>query len=365
MQTENIQLKKIKCSERVYCAIPLRLDCYSHCSLNCVYCYSKFAGSVMRKKNNDTNKISIKNQLLGKTNESLEFIEEMKNNNPIQVGVTTDPFQNEELKDNQTMRALYYLMKYKKKVFINTKGKALLDESYYNFISKNKDNIVLRISFSTFNKELSAKLEPNAATVEERKEIIKKFAKVGIKIIIRLEPFIFDYSFLDLENSLSELKNYAVRLVTDALIVSECAPNVNKNLFKILQTTKSDFFKNKQGTGTRSKFGKLHIYDYDPFFLQAQFKKLKAIVNKNNMLFGIGGYFGIEHTNLIDGNYCCEVNDWNYNKYNFVSLTKNNPDEFEKIGKINIEEFYQNKNKDIEKKMNLYAMRMNKDYIRF
>jgi len=212
---------------------------------------------------------------------------------------------------------------------------------------------------------LAEKLEPNAATVEERKEIIKKFAKVGIKIIIRLEPFIFDYSFLDLENSLSELKNYAVRLVTDALIVSECAPEVNNNLFKILQTSKKDFFKNKQGKGSRSKFGKLHIYDYDPFFLQAQFKKLKTIVNKNNMLFGIGGYFGIEHINLIDGNYCCEVNDWNYNKYNFVSLTKNNPEEFEKIGKINISEFYNNNESEINKKMNLYAMRMNKNYIKF
>jgi len=196
-----------------FCPIPLRLDSYSGCQHNCLYCFAntsmqKFIGAKDKRivKNYD-NVISTSVKptsyeavrkyfdvaFNGKKNTFREqeaiAVECLKRRVPIHFGGMSDPFQPIEKHKQVTLSILKVLKSYNYPLIISTKNKLICDNIYYDIL-KDYENLKIQVSLIDDRQEIVNMLETGLGTnsVQDRLDIFDKYADKWTAI--RIQPVI-------------------------------------------------------------------------------------------------------------------------------------------------------------------------------
>lgn len=219
-------------SQFYFCPVPLRLDTYSGCSHNCLYCFANNSNQkyiinpdMLEKatsiKNFEVKPTSLKiiksylnvafnNKPNRFSNQEAIAVELLKRKVPLHFGGMSDPLQPIEEKYNLTYDTLTLLKSYNYPVIFSTKGKLLLTEKYYKLI-KDYENFALQISLIDDRQEVLDILEPTASSVEERLKMFEIYQDKWTAC--RIQPFIVGLSESRIIPILDKLKERGVNHV--------------------------------------------------------------------------------------------------------------------------------------------------------
>lgn len=186
-----------------FCGIPFRLDSYSGCTHNCLYCFaranSQFNISVTMHGNQDRiipadpryfkSKLALAERNIESRNDI--NIEWLRHHVPIHFGGMSDPFQPCEQRYNVSQQYMSYISLYRYPCVISTKGTPMLTQPKYLKLLK-EGLYAVQTSLITCDDELIKQLEPGAPTATARLEALESLSAAGIWTAIRIQPMIPD-----------------------------------------------------------------------------------------------------------------------------------------------------------------------------
>ena len=198
-------------SQFYFCPVPFRMDTYSGCFHDCVYCFAnnsnqKFISDNDFKKEKKrciyvkATKLEYIKKYLdiafeGKkntfTNQEAIAIELLKRKVPIHFGGMSDPLQPIEKELHLTYDVINLFKKYDYPIILSSKARLLLDEKYIDLL-KNYENLVLQVSLIDDRDEIIMALEPSASTATERFKIFETYRDKFTAC--RIQPFIIGLS---------------------------------------------------------------------------------------------------------------------------------------------------------------------------
>ena len=146
--------------------IDYHMNLYKGCPFGCIYCDSRC--EAYHIENFDEVRIE---------ENALEILEaEVKSKGlkgVVSFGTLSDPYNPEEKELELTRNALKLIAKYKFGVSIDTKSDLILrDIDLLQEISE-YNNVIIKISITTYDDELARKLEPNVITSTKRFQVLK------------------------------------------------------------------------------------------------------------------------------------------------------------------------------------------------
>lgn len=168
-------------SQIILCDLPLRFDTYEGCSHACSYCFVK--------RKND-----ISNIRLGESPKSLlDFINGKRSNNtkwadfkiPIHWGGMSDPFQPAEKVKHNSLECLKIFAQTKYPFVVSTKNKMIAQEPYLSLLKQCDCVVQISAACSSYDD-----LEMGASTFAERMNAAKIISDAGIRVNIRVQPYI-------------------------------------------------------------------------------------------------------------------------------------------------------------------------------
>ena len=174
-----------KCgSQIVLCEVPVRYDTYKGCSHACRYCFAYRKGSISKVEAGES------------YNELKKFIEGDRSGLdvnwcdwkiPLHWGGMSDPFQPIEQEKKLSLKALQLFRDTQYPFIVSTKNKLIAEGEYFDTIIK--CNCV--VQFSAISPQYD-KIERSASTFKERIAAARKIAKAGIRVNIRMQPYIHE-----------------------------------------------------------------------------------------------------------------------------------------------------------------------------
>jgi DNA repair photolyase len=171
---------------------------YRGCSNSCIYCYAPY---VLREGRKWGSFVDVKTN----ASEVLEKEIRKKNSGNVLISSVTDPYQPLERKYEITRKILEKLKNTKLFVSILTKSSLVLRD-----IDLLKQlNCEVGLTITTLNDNVRKIFEPNASSVEDRINALKKLKDAGIKTYIffgPMLPYISDRNLEDTLKKLAELK---------------------------------------------------------------------------------------------------------------------------------------------------------------
>lgn len=205
--------------DRFACPCPLWTDSFTTCSANCKFCFVKeteenfknfpvaeatnlktiegaFAKAFSEKEYNDPVVVSIKNRL------------------PLGVGSRCDPFQNEELKLEQTLKILKIAKDYNYPVIINTKFSRVAMDKYLKILGELENPTVI-INLLNSDQQTSTRLEPEVSPQMDRWAALEYLNHLGIRADLRIAPLLPDINDSEkrIKNGMRKAKKKGVKFV--------------------------------------------------------------------------------------------------------------------------------------------------------
>ena len=169
------------------------INVYIGCAHNCVYCYAAAYEPDVPKSKKDFE------QMLAKDTADLEAFDVPAA--PVHLSNSTDPFQPLETQFRHTRIALEYILKHRRRfttVTILTKNPQLPAQPEYvsllqelgntQVASNGHPNCIVEVSLAFWREEARKVFDPNAPTVHERLEGIRRLRSVGIPVVLRIDP---------------------------------------------------------------------------------------------------------------------------------------------------------------------------------
>ncbi|MBI5857413.1 MAG: radical SAM protein [Sphingobacteriales bacterium] len=160
---------------------------YEGCSCNCLYCYIR--GS--KYDENMDEGLAVKANALQILEKQLAARAKKNQYGIVAIGSGTDAYIHHEQKEQQTLGMLQLMLKHRFPVFISTKctlvtrdiellkeidKAAILPEDLQHTL---KRGVILSVSVSTMNENISNMLEPGATSPQQRMELLKKLKQEG------------------------------------------------------------------------------------------------------------------------------------------------------------------------------------------
>lgn len=172
-----------KCgSQIILCEVPIRYDTYAGCSHGCKYCFSYRKGSIENVSVGESY-ASLKKFIEGdRTAEDVNWCDW---NIPIHWGGMSDPFQPIEREKKLSLKVLKLFRETQYPFIVSTKNKLIAEDEYLEEISH--CNCV--VQFSAVSPKYD-KLERGASTFAERIEAARKITATGVRVNIRMQPYI-------------------------------------------------------------------------------------------------------------------------------------------------------------------------------
>ncbi len=167
-------------SQIVLCDVPVRLDTYKGCTHACTYCFAKRKTDI-RDIKPAFSRGGLENFLAGKRPAKLAWADW---NIPIHFGGMSDPFQPAEAVHRKSLEALELMAAAKHPVIISTKGKLAGEPEYLDAMAACECVLQISMVCSKYDR-----LEPGAATWEERLEIARKASSRVRRVIARVQPY--------------------------------------------------------------------------------------------------------------------------------------------------------------------------------
>ena len=328
-----------------YCALPLVFDTYSKCSHDCVYCYTKMShcGLNLSEDTEANAGLQLASALSAQKETSVSKL--INSKFPVRLGILADPFPEDERKKGVTLKALYELLFKKQKIIISTKSIIPVESDYFDLLRRNKELVVMKYSFSTFDDKLARKIEPGAPLPSERIDAMVKLGKVGVSTLLRIQPFIFGVSWNDRTFiALERLKGFCKRVTVELLRVNKTAKAYAQVIFDKLGISCEDYFQGIQDMESPF-YGAHHWYHYDGDFLRQEYLKIRKKVNRYGMSFGICGlYDGLANVDLNEGAFCCQINDeQSFDKKALCTIKRREQaiDIVEQFDNVTLKEYYE------------------------
>lgn len=278
--------------ELVTCHYPLRLDTYSGCAHNCVYCYAK---NLLEKRGywNNVRRADPKHI------ESLleEYIDHkaggdigraVRRRIPFRLGGLTDCFQHHEREWGVTKQVIEVLNSYEYPYLIVTKSPLVAE--YMDVIERKL--AVVQITITTLRDDLARSIEPGAPEPSARLKALNQLSESGHFAIARFSPII---PKVNLREARKLFEAYSAAGARHVLV--EFFRGTEKMLKNIEKDT---------GVGLRATFVKnRYYYQFDLKKKVSIYKKLKIIANELGMSFSICSDGDPVPFQLNDTENCC------------------------------------------------------------
>ncbi|MBS7640682.1 MAG: radical SAM protein [Candidatus Bathyarchaeia archaeon] len=167
-----------------YCYSIFRIEPYTTCEYRCVYCFGRWYRQEDLKEGGKGVILSLKR--------ILKFLRKGLRSIPFRLSTLVDPFQPREEAMQVSRRVMALCLKHEVPIIVNTKSTLLLKRDVMNILRElcGKGLVLVQISLSTINPDISSVLEPNAPPPESRLNAAEKLSDEGIPAVIRLQPFI-------------------------------------------------------------------------------------------------------------------------------------------------------------------------------
>jgi DNA repair photolyase len=173
-----------------WCNYPDRIDTYGQgCAHGCKYCYAKALLNFRNYWNEDkplnSNMVDI-----------VKKIRTLQAGSLIRLGSMTDCFQPIEAKKRITYCTIKWLNKYRIHYLIVTKGSLVTSDEYLEIYDKDLAHFQISIS-NTQENDIE-----KCSSLKDRISSIEKLYKLGFDVSIRLSPFLFNMTDLNIINSI-------------------------------------------------------------------------------------------------------------------------------------------------------------------
>jgi len=220
-----MEIRQVKCktalSKSSLPGLDYSLNPYRGCQHNCAYCYVPNVLRIDRTKWGTFVDVRI--------NIPFVLVKELRNKKRGTIGISTvtDPYQPIESKFKLTRYCLEQLVKYNFPVCIQTKSKLVLRD--LDLISK-LSNAEIMFSIGTLDDNERKTLEPNASSINDRLNAMKKFSDEGIKTVVFFGPI---YPTIKVEN-LEEIVNTFIENGAKEIMVDKfnLKPGIFENIKK-------------------------------------------------------------------------------------------------------------------------------------
>jgi len=220
-----MEIRQINCktalSKSFLPGLDYSLNPYRGCQHNCAYCY---VPNVLRINRNLWGSF-----VEARINIPSVLVKELRNKKPGTIGISTvtDPYQSIESKFKLTRYCLEQLIKYNFPVCIQTKSKLVVRD--IDLISKLTD-VEIIFSIGTLDDTERKILEPNASSINDRLEAMKKFSDEKIKTSVFFGPV---YPTIKVEN-LQEIIDKFIDYGAKEIIVDKfnLKPGIFENIKK-------------------------------------------------------------------------------------------------------------------------------------
>jgi DNA repair photolyase len=199
------------------------VNAYEGCSCNCLYCYIR--GSKYGENMED--RLTVKINAAEVLEKQLQSRAKKNQYGFVALGSGTDAYIKQDEKYGMTQKFLSLFLKYRFPVFISTKRTGiqkdieLLKEIDKEAIlpgdlkDKLKRGVILSVSISSLDENISDILEPGASSPAERLQLVKELSEagflVGVNAIPSL-PFISDTEE-ELENTIKAAKDHKAHFI--------------------------------------------------------------------------------------------------------------------------------------------------------
>lgn len=229
-------------SEYKDCSLPLTFDQSSICQFNCAYCFS-----ITQKSNNPSYKEGIPDLYVdadrlreiieGKRPKNMYYQRFFKHGFPFHWGGLSDPFDDKELKDGTSLKIIKILAEHNYPTLFSTKGTLMMKSPYYDVFqaAASKKNFAFQFSIITNSDEAAAKMEIGCPSTTARLEAMKAMSDLGYWTILRLRPFIIDFTDKGLEDLIRRAAEAGAKAIsTEFFCVDARLNNVIQARYKMI-----------------------------------------------------------------------------------------------------------------------------------
>jgi len=180
MSTSIIYESRGKAKE--YCELAANL--YRGCSHCCSYCY---APATIRVSREEFCKPIVRQDVLAKFEKDAIYLEKIGEKRTILLSFTTDPYQQLDVREQLTRKAIQILHNHNLKVSILTKG-GKRSERDFDLLSERPGLSEYGNTLVFTDEKYRMEIEKGAAKTDERIDAIKKAHDLGIFTYVSLEP---------------------------------------------------------------------------------------------------------------------------------------------------------------------------------
>jgi DNA repair photolyase len=176
-------------SQFYYCGLPLRLDTYSRCQFNCLYCFANARGGrrgSRRLTGVDVEKIARRLKKLESENPRCVIDEFLAHRQPIHLGGMADPFVPAESEMGCTLSLLKVFARFNYPVVISTKSDLFATPLYLD--AMRAGNFVIQVSISSTDSEFAAKADWGCAEPTRLLAALERVTSAGIPGMCRIQP---------------------------------------------------------------------------------------------------------------------------------------------------------------------------------
>ena len=268
------------------------------CAHACLYCYTGASRGAINWK-------GVRPKAQGEMSKAVA--KAARETNLIEIGMANDPSMEPFRKP--LYEALKSAMSSRVYVVIQTKNPAyfipILEELKFP-----SNQITIRVSFATCVDEIADKLEPGTQPPSDRVSAMNDLARIGVDVNFRLSPLFLGH-YDNIPKLAHRLRNKTSLMTCELIRINRVAQN---NYFSKLNGVLSpdwtieSYFDTWGRRGADATYGDMAWYDYDPYQVRNELKRLKEIAHKNGMLFSLENYESTwSNCDLNDGEHSLDT----------------------------------------------------------
>lgn len=161
------------------------LNIYRGCSHRCAYCFARYSHSYLEDEEFFEN-VYVKTNII--ENLKRELSSKKWQREAVNIGGVTDVYQKAEEKYKLVPQVIKTLVRYKTPFYLITKSN-LIERDLDLIVAASKEvDVIIGSSICTFDKNLSSKLEPGAATPEKRLSFLRTLSQNNVHTTVLMMP---------------------------------------------------------------------------------------------------------------------------------------------------------------------------------
>lgn len=179
-------------SQFAHCGLPIRLDTYRGCAIQCQFCFARLRGGntpTDRLRRADPTKVIRQFSAAKETTNSGMLNAFLRRRVPLHFGGMSDPFQPTDARYHVTSQVLKKLVDDGYPTVISTRSPEVRNRRYLDLL-ENHPYLVVQFSFSTLDEKTSQQLQPGAGNPADLLRVMGRLSDRGVNVTARWQPYI-------------------------------------------------------------------------------------------------------------------------------------------------------------------------------